>query len=343
MKIRKGWPILGAVLGGLGALVLILILMFAAIVPPTRFVVWGLLGLGILVGSLMLTVVIKSVKFITILVIAVAMLVWSGLGFPAHNANGDLTGGCDLAGLSFDGGGLPLDAATPQETSVADPFVIEPTGSIEWSGSTPGAFEGWGAWLAVDFGGFAVRVWDGGHDNSGLDPDEGGTIDVGSYVDDIENATHLQLAGVLHLYGNINSPDGACDMDAYLELPSDGLFAGLVLKILWVILAIIAIVLLILMIPVCRARKAIRTGGPAVLAAGSAAAVSSVDQAADQAGAAVGVRRVRCGRRRGVVRRLRGIRGRDAVSGRGRGVAHGRAGARDEGPGQEGDRQEGAG
>ncbi len=174
MQTHKGRPILGAVLGGLGALVLVLILMFGAIVPPTQFVVWGLGGLGILVGSLMLTVAVRSVRFISVLVVSIAMLVWSGLGLSAHNANGDLSGGCNLEGFSFDASGLPLDAGTPQQTSVTDPFVIEPTGSIDWTGNTPGAFEGWSGWLAVDFAGFAIRVWDGGHDNSGLDPDEGG-------------------------------------------------------------------------------------------------------------------------------------------------------------------------
>ncbi len=289
MNTSKGMPILGALLGGLGALVLILILAFGAIVPPTQFVVWGLLGLGIIVGSRMLAVTAKSARFITILVVAIAMLVWSAVGLPAHFANGDLNGGCTLAGTSSDTGGLPLDAATPQQTSVADPFVVDPAGSIEWSGSTPGAFEGWRAWLAVDVGGFVFHVWDGGHGNSGLDPDEGGVIDVGSQINDFENTTHLRIAGIVHLFGNISSQDGACDMDAYLEVPSDGLFSGPVLIASWVILAIIAIVLIALMVPVCRVRKGLAAAAsPLGGAAGAGAATAKALDGADATDRATG-------------------------------------------------------
>jgi hypothetical protein len=280
MNTYKGRPILGAVLGGLGALVLVLILMVGGIAPPTQFVVWGLGGLGVLVGSLMLTAVMKSARFVSILAIAVAMLAWSGLGFSAHNAHGDLSGGCNLEGASFDAEGEPLDAATPQETSIAEPFIIEPYGTIDWAGNTPGAFEGWSGGLAVDFAGFAIPVWHGGHDNSGLDPEEEGTVDVGSYVDDIEETANIELTGVLHLFGSIEAPDGACDMDAYLELPSDGLFSGALMIALWSILAIVAVVLIALMVPVCRFRKGLggaALAGESATVGGAAATVTPAD------------------------------------------------------------------
>ncbi len=298
MNTTKGKPILGAILGALAALVFILILAIGGIQPPDQFVVWTLLGLGVLVGALMLTVALKSVKFVTIMVIAVVMVVWGAVGASSHFGTGYLDGGCELEGLSSDGQGLPLDLATPEQTSANDPFEIASDGTIDWKGTTPGGFEGWDAWLKVDFGGFRIPVWENTNPNTGLSPAEEGMVDVGGNVTDIEDKSGLTLSGVFELYGSIESQDGVCDMSAYIVLPPDGIFSGPILITLWIILAVIVIVLVILMIPVCAAHRANRaaraagvaaaassTAGAKVAASGADATAAPAKDAATQAGA----------------------------------------------------------
>ncbi len=269
VEAKTGKPILGAVLGGSAALVLVLILWIGAIVAPTQLVVWGLLGLGILVGSLMLTTVMKSAKFISVMVLAALMIVWAGVGAPAHNANGDLTGGCTVAGISTDGLGLPLDAATPKTTSASNPMMIDRGGAIEWEGSTPGPFEDWTGWIAVEFAGFNLQVWSKGESNEGRSPNDGGIIDVAVESETIYDYTRVDVSGLIHMTGNITSSDGTCDLDAWLVLEPESLFSGWILITLWGIFGSLVITLIIRMIPVCRIRK---LGNAEVAAVAAAAA-----------------------------------------------------------------------
>lgn len=254
MQTKKGMPVAGALLGALAGLIVALILQVGGIVPATRLVLFGSVGLAMAIGSLVLTIVYKRVAFIVVQVIAIAILGFGLTGIPAMNATGALTGGCTLEGTST----WP-DTATPDSTSVMDPFTVDPEGELAWSGTTPQVFTDWDSAISLDVGGFKVRLWSDTNPNDGGATEWGNVEDVAGYIADIESTTGISLSGVYHLYGNLDA-QGQCAMDGYIVIPPDNLFDGLVLIILWVLLVIIVIVMIVLVIVVCGRRRAIARG-----------------------------------------------------------------------------------
>lgn len=244
-----GKPILGACLGALAAVFVVVILQQGGILPPERLVLFGLLGLGIGVGAFALSTAFKARPFLIVQAIAVLFLGFALSGIPAFGASGYITGGCYVDGET------PEDAATPDETSVSEPFIIDRAGPLDWYADSPGVFTDWQTKLSLDVGGFAVPVWSGTHPNDGRATDWGKVEDIGEYVEDVKGATGLTLSGVYHLYGSLVAGEGSCTMSAYIVIPPTSLFAGPLLLGSWIGLAAVLGFGTFLTLRTCRVRK----------------------------------------------------------------------------------------
>ena len=70
--------------------------------------------------------------------VALVMLALAPPLWAANPAGADLTGGCRIQAISTGANGAELDrVAGPGSTSSSNPFVVDPKGTITWSGEAP--------------------------------------------------------------------------------------------------------------------------------------------------------------------------------------------------------------
>lgn len=269
MPEMKGRPIVGAVLGGLAALVIVLILQQGAVAPLTRFSVFVALGLGIGLGSLLLSGVYRVVTVYVVQSVAVALLALGLTGIPALGAHGGITGGCTASGAST----YP-DIATPATTSIANPFDVDPDGLVRWKGTSPGPFTDWDGVIAMDIAGFAVPIWTYSAANELLESEKSGIRDVAADLDELESYSGIRLSGVYHVWGEYDAEEGFCEFDAYVRIAPESLFAGPILVGLWSALALIVLIIIVYLIRLLRAGAGLASlfGGGATGAAAAASA-----------------------------------------------------------------------
>lgn len=135
-----------------------------------------------------------------------------------------LDGGCTVSATS------DLDTTTMLDATQADPFDIDPEGTIAWNARSPEAIMDHNWVINVDIGGFGVPVAKGG------DPNTAGTLDS---VDErsipelierakaagVPNADMLaELRGIYRVFGDITGTS-SCSGDAYVNIVGNPLEA----------------------------------------------------------------------------------------------------------------------
>ncbi len=260
----KPRPLLGSLLGLLLGIVVVALLWQLGVVPPDQLVLFGVLAVTIFLVTSMLTqrVVLVRKRFVLVTVLCGLMAGVAVAGIPDMIAGGSISDGCLAEGTSS------LGSKTPDNTSLADPFDMTRTDSVAWTGESVDVFTDWNSSIGIDVGGFPVEIWSGSSANEDQKQSNSGVEDVSGRLADIEESTGIALAGIYHVYGNLDANEGGCDMSAYVRLPGEGVFAGTLNLVLWGTLGVLVIVILIMSMVV---RRSIRS---AAVAAGATTVIT---------------------------------------------------------------------
>ncbi len=232
-----GKPILGAAIGAASGAIAVLILQQGGIVPPTRLVLFGILGVAASAGSLLLTVTFRRPAPIVVQGACVAAVAFALTGIPAMSHHGNLSEPCEATATSS----LP-DTASPADTSVSDPFDLDSEGTLDYRVTVPGGLSDWSYSASLDVGGFPLVIWADHFPDETFGPVYEGTQDIGEDVQTIEDITGLRITGVYHVTGWVAGDEGRCDVDAYVRLKPPNLFSGAILVGLWAAAAFAALI-----------------------------------------------------------------------------------------------------
>ncbi len=235
-------PLLGSLLGLLLGIVVVALLWQLGVVPPDRVVLFGVLAVTVFLVTTLLTqrVVLVRKRFVMVTVLCGLMAGVAVAGIPDTIAGGSISDGCLAEGTSS------LDSRTPDNTSLADPFDMTRTDSVAWTGESAGVFTDWKSSIGIDVGGFPVKIWSGSSANEDQKQSNSGVEDLAGRLADIEESTGITLAGIYHVYGNLDATEGGCDMSAYVRIPSEGAFTGTMNLSLWGSLAVLTFIILIM-------------------------------------------------------------------------------------------------
>ncbi len=167
-----------------------------------------------------------------VLALVAAATVLPGLPAAAGYLNGDCTATA-VEGISSREDGSQLDAKTVATATEADPFRIDPAGSVGWDARSdvPITNHTWGIGLVI--GGIEVQFFSGG------DPNTAGTQESTGQVSIKERLAELQvgqlewlldqLNGTFEAWGRINGDGGAgCDGRAWVAIEGGFGVIGLV-------------------------------------------------------------------------------------------------------------------
>ncbi|MBC7299067.1 MAG: hypothetical protein H5T82_09245 [Demequina sp.] len=253
-------PLLGSFLGLLLGIVVVALLWQLGVVPPDRLVLFGVLAVTIALVTIVLTqrTALVRKRFILVMVLCGLLAGVAVAGLPGTIAGGSISEACSADGTSS------LDSKTPDQTSLADPFDVTRTDTVQWNGASADVLTNWRSALGLDIGGFQVKVWDGSSANDERTQSNSGAADVESYLGDIEGSTGIRLAGIYHVYGHLDADQGTCDMSAYVRVQGEGAFTGTLNMALWIALAALILITAILAGVVRHSitRSATVAGGP---------------------------------------------------------------------------------
>jgi hypothetical protein len=262
-------PLLGSLLGLLLGIVVVALLWQLGVLPPDRLVVFGVLALTVALVTMILTqrVALAPKRFITVMIVCGVSAGVAVTGVPQTAAGGSLTDGCYAEGTSSFG------TKTPGDTSVADPFEMTRTDTVDWNASSDDVFTNWVSSVGISVGGFPIKIWNGSSANDGMVQSNSGSEDVATRLADIESAAGVKVAGVYHLYGQLDADQGSCEMSAYVKIEGEGAFAGTLNLVLWTLLTVLVIVIVIVAVVVGNSiRKAATTVAATTVGAGASAA-----------------------------------------------------------------------
>jgi len=161
-----------------------------------------------------------STKKATVLIALVAASALAGLGAAMAQSLG---GGCTVAASS------DLDTTTMVDATRADPFRIDPQGSIAWNASSPGPIMNHTWVINVEVGGFGVPVARGGDPNTAGTQQSVGERSIPALVSlaeasGVPNANLLgSLRGIYRVFGDIAGDGGNCAGDAYVLIEGNPL------------------------------------------------------------------------------------------------------------------------
>jgi hypothetical protein len=245
--VKGARPFTGFILGMILGIAIAVIVQQAGVWPLDRLLLYGSIGvfglIGILIGGAGRQ---KVGPFTSILplILAVGLIGFGATGLTSVNETGEINGGCAVQATSS------LDTTVVTDTSRRDPFVIDPDGTLSWVATSPGPITDHLWNIYVDVGGFSVPI--AGNDEpepntDGSRENVGDVADVSSYIQEVSDASGLELRGVFEVSGDIEGGGGACDGFGFVRLDADPL-ATLIAQIAAGVALVALIALLILAI-----------------------------------------------------------------------------------------------
>jgi len=254
MPRPQGKPVLGAAVGAALGFIVALVLQQGGVVPPTRLVLFALVGTLASAGSLLLTVAFRRVAPLVVQAVCLATVVFALTGIPAMRDHGGLTGPCEAAATSS----VP-DTAIAADTSVGDPFDLDPDGTLDYRVSVPGGLSNWRYSASIDVGGIPIVLWNDSFPDETFGPVYEGTEDIGEDLATLEDITGLRITGVYHVTGWVAGDEGRCDIDAYVRLKPPHLFSGAILVGLWAAAAFALLIGSVYAVQAAQARRNTRS------------------------------------------------------------------------------------
>ncbi len=157
-----------------------------------------------------------------ILGLVAAATILPALPAAAGYLNGDCTA-TSVSGTSSGTDGSPLDAKTVASATEADPFTIDPAGSVGWDARSdvPILNHTWGIGLVI--GGIEVQFYSGSDPNTAGTQESTGQVSIKERLDQIELSQMSwvigQLNGKFEAWGRISGDGGAgCEGRAWVEI-----------------------------------------------------------------------------------------------------------------------------
>ena len=125
----KPRPLLGSLLGLLLGIVIVALLWQLGVVPPDRLVLFGVLSITTALVTILLTqrTMLVRKRFVLVMVMCGLMAGVAVAGIPDAVATGSIASGCSANATSS------LDSKTPEQTSIADPFDVTGTDTVQWT------------------------------------------------------------------------------------------------------------------------------------------------------------------------------------------------------------------
>ncbi|NYI41117.1 hypothetical protein [Demequina lutea] len=238
----KPRPLLGSLLGLLLGIVVVALLWQLGVVPPDRLVLFGVLAVTVALVTIILTqrTVLVRKRFVMLMVLSGLLAGVAVAGIPDAIAGGSITDGCSADGTSS------LGSKTPAQTSIADPFAVTRTDTVQWTAGSTAVLTNWRSALGMDVGGFQVKTWSGSSANNDQKQSNSGSAAVASHLKDIEGSTGITLAGIYHMYGHLDADQRTCDMSAYVRVQGEGAFTGALNRGLWIALGALSLITIIM-------------------------------------------------------------------------------------------------
>jgi len=212
------------------------------VVPPDRLVLFGVLSITTALVTILLTqrTMLVRKRFVLVMVMCGLMAGVAVAGIPDAVATGSIASGCSADATSS------LDSKTPEQTSIADPFDVTGTDTVQWTAKSAEVMTNWRGSLGVDVGGFQVMIWSASSATEDLPKSLSGSAHVANYVADIGGGTGVTLAGIYHVYGHVDADQRTCDTRAYVRVQGAGTFAGTVNIALWIALGALVLVIVVM-------------------------------------------------------------------------------------------------
>ncbi|WP_062072071.1 hypothetical protein [Demequina sediminicola] len=226
-------PVLGTVLGVLLGLTGMFLLWLLGVLPPDRLPLFGVLAVAIAVTGALSIQRLSAAKgaAVAIGVIAALCAGVAATGIPETVSGGALSDGCTLEVTSTSGA-----VVTPADTSATDPLDVARGEVLPWHGETADVPLGQRASAALVVGGWSFTLWNGSDINSDDTVIWEGDLDVSQLLDDVKDASGLELTGTFHVGGVIASDATSCEGDGYVRVAPEGPFSTALLIGVWVLL-----------------------------------------------------------------------------------------------------------
>lgn len=242
-------PVSGAVIGFFFGIVTVALLWQLGVLPPDRLVLFGIVAVTTMLTTILLTQRFALVpkRFVFLVILASLMGGVALTGIPESVGGGSLSDGCTLEASSSQN-----EATTPGQTSASAPFAARPDDTVAWNAASDQVLTDWSSAAGMSIGGFNIRLWNGATPNTEGINRYSGSKDVATLVDDLRNASGLELTGIYHGFGYIHATGGDCDADAYVLVAPQTMFDTPLLIGLWALGAILLIVIVVLAIRVRR-------------------------------------------------------------------------------------------
>jgi hypothetical protein len=155
---------------------------------------------------------------------ALATLTATMLAMPAWG--GTMEGDCSASAISADSfraDGSALDSKTVETATEANPFKVDPEGSVAWDARSDVPIENHTWSIGLTIGNLTPQFFSGGDPNTAQTQTSVGTVSIKDRLDKIQNTLMEwvigELNGKLEVWGSIEGDDGKfCEGTAWVEI-----------------------------------------------------------------------------------------------------------------------------
>jgi hypothetical protein len=218
---RAARPWSGLFLGLVLGVAVAIVLQQAGVWPLDKLFLFGVAGLGALIGIILSGLGRTRVSAFSSVVpylLAILLLAYGATGFADLNEHGEINGGCTVEAAS------DLDSTVVTDTTRSNPFDVDPNGGLSWVASSPAPIMNHLWTIYVDIGGFPITIVgnDVAEPNTDANQSNTGDVDdVSDYVVEVSNYSGVVLRGVFEAGGDIDGDGGACDGFGFVRIKAD--------------------------------------------------------------------------------------------------------------------------
>ncbi|MEX0913560.1 MAG: hypothetical protein WDZ57_01280 [Demequina sp.] len=224
-------PLWGGFLGAAIGLVVVALLWQLAIAPPDRLLLWGTVSLAALGGSFAVSHALAPGRraFVAVVICASVGVAVALTGLPELARGGSLSGPCVVEVASEGGLVHRFDSSA---TSASSPWVLPLDQPLDWEYAVATRQPVTASATGLTVGGFdAVLMRE--VVPTGIGSTDSGTVHAGEQFSQFRTQSGYYPHGVHHVFVTVTAGDEQCVMRAYVSVPPEHPFDGMVLVTLW--------------------------------------------------------------------------------------------------------------